>query len=127
MSRKGMKITGINLKTCRCGGHPVEAGPSEPGFRILCEECGRTTGALEDIAQAVKAWNRIARRRTFWYCLSCNGRFCDFPYASNEYLDTNLIHRFRVTCKIHCLWLNLKERFHGGKRNGNGGDRRKRP
>ena len=122
--RERNRICGLSLKNCRCGGFPIEAGPSEEGFRVLCEECGRTSQSHADLASAVRDWNRIAKRKTFWYCLVCRGKYCDFPYASNEYLNTHLIHRSRVACKIHCWWLNMKEKLNGGKgkRNGHGGD-----
>ena len=118
------EILGINLRDCICGGRPVEAGPSELTWRVKCDTCGRTTQPNADLSDVLAEWNKIARRKCFWYCLICRDVYCPFPYASNEYLNTHLIHRSRVACKIHCWWLNMKEKLNGGKgkRNGYGGD-----
>ena len=107
MSRS-VEVCGHNLKPCCCGGHPLESDPIYLDFRIFCSDCGRETKVHKTLEKAVRYWNRIANKKTSWYCLACHGRYMPFPYASNEYLTEHLTHESKVACMIHCWWLNMK-------------------
>lgn len=113
------EVCGIKLRDCSCGGHPIEAGPSEIQFVILCDNCGKHTWGHWSLKDACRAWNKMAKRETFFYCLTCCDtktdtlRYIPTRYASNESLNRRFVHRMEITCKLHCLFLNMMRKIRG--------------